>query len=397
MVHTAQGLISNLLRSLGLICDVRPAFTLICLTGINSRGFRSQTSRNGREMTTKQDVILVSRNQQLTAELGSRLQAVPLTNITNIPEDLRLRCIIFDADFVRVVDLSWIRRAYPTAFIAVLDPSASENPAWRLNCFNAGANMVAHDISSLVKTITECVLHAGSNGGRLTCPYCQLTNLHEDELWRHVPAYHVNWPAEVPILNPECPICNKRPSCLPVHIHEDHGPIARLYRKQHRSSAEKLFTQLYNFSLVVCRHPLTGKFLLCQEFSNQGFWLPGGAVDGGETLTSAAVRETMEEAGIDVDLKGILAMEYNPCGQLSRDNSDYLVRLRVVFYAEPTLACIHMFPKSCPDFESAGAAWCTIEQLSQIKLRGSEPLVWAHYLRDGGVIYPMDLLKERVG
>ena len=31
------------------------------------------------------------------------------------------------------------------------------------------------------------------------------------------------------------------------------------------------------------------------EFSNQGFWLPGGAVDLGERMTDAARRETQEE------------------------------------------------------------------------------------------------------
>jgi len=35
-------------------------------------------------------------------------------------------------------------------------------------------------------------------------------------------------------------------------------------------------------------------------------YITGGAVDPGETFSEAAVRETKEEAGIDVELKGIL-------------------------------------------------------------------------------------------
>lgn len=39
-----------------------------------------------------------------------------------------------------------------------------------------------------------------------------------------------------------------------------------------------------------------------------------GAVDNEESPTKAAKRETMEEAGIDIDIKGILSLEYNPVG-----------------------------------------------------------------------------------
>lgn len=158
------------------------------------------------------------------------------------------------------------------------------------------------------------------------------------------------------------------PLHLKVHIHEAHNPIRAGERNHHPAN------QLYNFSLVFCRHPRTGKYLLCQEFANQGFWCPGGAVDPGETLTVAARRETLEEAGIEVELKGILGIEYNPC----RQANGYFVRMRVIFYAEPTEAGLRQLPKSCPDFESVGACWCTYEEIArgQLKLRGNEPRRW---------------------
>eukprot|EP01032_Pedospumella_encystans_P021991 gene21991-24932_t len=179
---------------------------------------------------------------------------------------------------------------------------------------------------------------------------------------------------------------------MQVHIHMDHGP-----HKWSRAEAEpaERMTKLYNFSLVMCRHPITKKYLLCQEFANQGFWCPGGAVDAGELMSTAAKRETMEEAGIDIDLKGILSVEYNPIGKDHR--ADNMVRLRVVFYAEPSLQGLAQLPKSIPDFESAGACWCTAEEvISKIKLRGGEPRRWVKHLEEGGVIYPLALLEERI-
>jgi 8-oxo-dGTP pyrophosphatase MutT (NUDIX family) len=109
------------------------------------------------------------------------------------------------------------------------------------------------------------------------------------------------------------------------------------------------------------------------------------------------MRETLEEAGIEVTLKGILGFEYNPCGMNQRSSS-YLVRMRVIFYAEPSVAGLQQLPKSCPDFESVGACWCSYEELMElIPLRGSEPKKWAKYLMEGGMIYPLSLLTEKEG
>lgn len=54
-----------------------------------------------------------------------------------------------------------------------------------------------------------------------------------------------------------------------------------------------------------------GKFLLVQE-SKPGrerlYNVPGGHVEGHETLQEAAVREVKEESGYDVELTGLLGV-----------------------------------------------------------------------------------------
>jgi 8-oxo-dGTP pyrophosphatase MutT (NUDIX family) len=109
----------------------------------------------------------------------------------------------------------------------------------------------------------------------------------------------------------------------------------------------------------------------------------GGAVDGGESLTHAAVRETIEEAGIEVNLKGILSIEYHADKSRSSHNSSSSqawAKMRVIFYAEPSSKGIHQLPKSSPDFESAGASWCSLDDIEyNIKLRGNEPKKWSRF------------------
>ena len=57
---------------------------------------------------------------------------------------------------------------------------------------------------------------------------------------------------------------------------------------------------IYGFALVICRNPVTKKWLAVHEWKNRGWWIPAGGVDAGETFDVAAIRETKEEAGIDV-------------------------------------------------------------------------------------------------
>ena len=107
----------------------------------------------------------------------------------------------------------------------------------------------------------------------------------ENDLWHHVPLYHVKEGQHGGV---KCPICNEEKlSNYLLYLRNCYGPEYR----------DGILT--HAFALVVVRRPSDETFLVVQEIYS-GFWLPGG------TLEEAAIREIKEEAGIDVEIKGIL-------------------------------------------------------------------------------------------
>ncbi|OWZ23695.1 hypothetical protein PHMEG_0001379 [Phytophthora megakarya] len=306
----------------------------------------------------------------------------------------------FDAVLFRASGLSE-RRLYPLLrgirtiskqiFLIVFSPQLAEHPMGRYQCFQEGASMVTDSLDS-VREVLEFIASCGSydsrrrgrSGGRdgFTCPFCGKNNMDEDQLWRHCPMYHIN---EKNTDGITCPICRETPrGSFQVHMHNAHGPPGR---HEMTSEFHMADSTLYSFALVVCHNKKYNSFLLVQEFANSGFWLPGGRIDCGENPAQAAIRETKEEAGIDIRLTGVLKLEYHP--KQDRNGSQY-VRMRFIFYAEP-INCDQP-PKSIPDYESAGATWCRADQVGSLPLRGSEPVTYFNHIASGKPIYPLGLI-----
>ena len=82
-------------------------------------------------------------------------------------------------------------------------------------------------------------------------------------------------------------------------------------------------------------------------------------MDGGESFAMAAHRECIEEAGIKINLKGVLRVDHSVHGEDS-------TRMRVIFYAEPlNLEEAHNF-KTVEDKESVEARWVTLQELMEL-------------------------------
>ena len=138
------------------------------------------------------------------------------------------------------------------------------------------------------------------------------------------------------------------------------------------------------FALVVVRRG--HRFLLTQERKYGSTWsIPGGRVELGETLTTAAIREVLEETGVPIRLDGVLRVEHNP--------SETGARVRVIFAGSPI---DDTAPKREADDESLGAAYLTLEEVRQRPLRGAELRVLLEDVATGCQVFPLGLLGDEL-
>ena len=139
----------------------------------------------------------------------------------------------------------------------------------------------------------------------------------------------------------------------------------------------------YYFALVVVRRG--HRFLLTQEKKYGSTWsIPGGRVEPGEPLVTAAVREVLEETGVPIALDGILRVEHTP-----GDNG----RMRVLFTGYPL---DDTPPKQAADHESLRAAYLTIDEIRELPLRGAELRALLENVLTGRPVYPLELLGREL-
>jgi len=134
------------------------------------------------------------------------------------------------------------------------------------------------------------------------------------------------------------------------------------------------------FVLAVVRRG--AQFLLVHERKHGQLWyLPAGRVEPGEDFITAAKRETLEEAGIPIEVDGIVRLEHSP--------SPHGTRVRLIISAAPV---DDTPPKTEPDEESLGAGWFTLEEMRSLPLRGPDVLEIFSYVEGGGFIAPRSML-----
>lgn len=124
-----------------------------------------------------------------------------------------------------------------------------------------------------------------------------------------------------------------------------------------------------------------GKFLLVQEASpkNKGKWfLPGGKAEKGESPEKAAKRETLEEAGCKIKLKGIFGVAYHH-KTLQRE------KLHVYYSARALTKKI----KKKPDKDSLCAAWFTYSEIKKLVVRDGLINILGRYRKNSTKLLPV--------
>ena len=151
---------------------------------------------------------------------------------------------------------------------------------------------------------------------------------------------------------------------------------------------ERLGFDTFKFSLVIIRHTDCAKYICVRETRDRGWWVVGGLVEQGETLYEAAKREALEEAGVEINIQGVLRVEHSLTGSDS-------ARLRVIFFATSN----SKNTKTIADSESEYANFYSIMEIYDLNTkkpyhRGEEIIIWPEYIENGGVIMPTDFLTN---
>jgi 8-oxo-dGTP diphosphatase len=133
------------------------------------------------------------------------------------------------------------------------------------------------------------------------------------------------------------------------------------------------------------------RVLLVQEAkqSVRGTWnLPGGRVEPGEGLADAMEREIWEEAGIGVELQGLLfADQVLSCGPGAE------CRMRFVFMAEPKSLEL----KERADEHSLQAQWYRQSELATLPLRNAHVIEMVELAARRPTLLPMSSVRARQG
>jgi ADP-ribose pyrophosphatase YjhB (NUDIX family) len=78
-----------------------------------------------------------------------------------------------------------------------------------------------------------------------------------------------------------------------------------------------------------------GRLLVIRRADNGLYALPGGRHELGETVTNTAVRETLEETGVTIDVNGLIGIYSNPAHVVATADGEVRQEFSICFRGRP--------------------------------------------------------------
>ncbi len=101
-----------------------------------------------------------------------------------------------------------------------------------------------------------------------------------------------------------------------------------------------------------------GSVLMIRRTDNGNWAVPGGAIDLGESVAQAAVRETLEESGIECEITGIVGIYSDPRHViLYTSNGEVRQEFSIVLTARP------LSGQPTPSSESSEVRWVPVSEV----------------------------------
>src|SRR5216684_5621753 len=106
-----------------------------------------------------------------------------------------------------------------------------------------------------------------------------------------------------------------------------------------------------------------GEILLIRRTDNGNWAVPGGAIDLGESVAQAAVRETLEESGIECAITGLVGIYSDPKHViLYASNGEARQEFSIVLTGRPLAG------QPTPSSESSEVRWVPVSEIRDYKM-----------------------------
>ncbi|MBE1876608.1 NUDIX hydrolase [Myceligenerans pegani] len=125
----------------------------------------------------------------------------------------------------------------------------------------------------------------------------------------------------------------------------------------------------------------SGRVLLIHRTDNDLWSIPGGAMEPGESVRQAAVRETREETGYDVDVTGLVGVYTDPRHVIAYSDGEVRSQFSICVTATVTGG------QARTSSESSEVVWQPVGQLDELAIHPTNRLRIDHAL-DPGRIQP---------